>query len=101
MSIQQCVLTITHADNEVIAILNGDVVYSRKTEGDPALNEQVDLTPLLLPGINHLTIIGVNWGGPANYSGTLQINASTISWGQSQPNPGQGMTWNRSFRLSN
>lgn len=101
MSVQQLVLTVTHADNEVVAVLNGDIVYNKKTEGDPELSDSVDLKPLLDPGVNHLVIIGVNWGGPANYKGTLQIDGSIIDWGQFQSSPGNGMTWNRSFRITN
>ena len=40
-------LTITRADNEVAAFVNGLTVYDRKTEGDPALNDVVALDAYL------------------------------------------------------
>ena len=101
MSVEQVILTVTRADNQVVAILNGNVVYDRKTEGNPALSDQVSLTRLLAPGLNHLAIIGINWGGPASYRGTLQIDSSVVAWGQSQATPGNGMTWQTSFQIFN
>lgn len=100
MSIQQVILTVARADNQVVVTLNGNIVYDKKTEGDPELNDSVNLTPLLASGVNHLTILGINWGGPAHYKGTLQLDSSIIEWGQYQGNPGTGTTWSRSFQIT-
>ena len=66
-------LTVTHADNEVSAFLNGLPVYDHKTEGDPTLNDVVALDAYLAKGLNTLVLVGVNWGGPANFKGSVKI----------------------------
>jgi hypothetical protein len=43
-------LVINNADNEVIAYLNTEQVYDRKTEGDPTFNDSVDLSGKLRHG---------------------------------------------------
>ena len=42
------ILTVTRVDNEVAAFLNGLVVYDKKTEGNPAFNDQIPLDPYLI-----------------------------------------------------
>ncbi len=68
-------LTITHADNEILATVNGVIVYDKKTENNPTLNDQIDLGPYLASGINTLVVIGVNWGGPAAFAGLVSIGS--------------------------
>jgi len=66
-------LKVTHADNEILATVNGLTVYDKKTEGNPAFNDQVNLDPYLAAGVNALVIIGVNWGGPAAFAGSVVV----------------------------
>ena len=71
------VLTVTHADNEVTAFLNGLMVYDRRTDGDPTLDDVVALDDYLIQGLNTLVVLGINWGGPANFQGSLTIGSVT------------------------
>jgi hypothetical protein len=69
------ILTVTRADNEVAAFLNGLVVYDNKTDGDPLLNDQIPLDPYLIAGMNVLVIAGINWGGPATFTGSVTVGS--------------------------
>lgn len=92
-------LHVTRADNEVSAFLNGIQVYDKKTEGNPALNESVDLTEYLVPGINVIVVVGINWGGPATFSGSVTVGkASTKFHFQANKTP-NGIAWTQSFVL--
>lgn len=93
-------LTVKRADNEIAAYLNGVLVYDKKTENDPALNDVVDISGFLQKGCcNSLVIVGVNWGGPAHFEGSLSVDNSTTSWSfQSQSTP-NGIVFDRSFTI--
>ena len=69
---------INNADNELIAYLNTEQVYDRKTEGDPTFNDSVDLTGRLRHGHNSFVILGINWGGPAHYVGRLTLDGRVL-----------------------
>ncbi len=71
-------LVINNADNELIAYLNTDQVYDRKTEGDPTFNDTVDLSSGLKHGHNSFVILGINWGGPAHYVGRLTLDGKVL-----------------------
>jgi hypothetical protein len=71
-------LVINNADNELIAYLNTEQVYNRKTDGDPTFNDSVDLSGRLKHGHNSLVILGVNWGGPAHYVGQLTMDGKVL-----------------------
>ena len=91
------VLSVTRADNEVSAFLNGLQVYDKKTEGNPVLADKVELDPYLAKGLNTLVLVGVNWGGPATYEGSLTIGGITqkfLNQASSTPN---GISWTQTF----
>jgi hypothetical protein len=90
-------LTVTHADNEVSAFLNGLQVYDHKTEGDPVLNDVVALDAYLAKGLNTLVLVGVNWGGPANFQGTLTIGAITQKIAFQAGSTPNGIAWTQTF----
>jgi hypothetical protein len=71
-------LVINNADNELIAYLNTELVYDRKTEGDPTFNDSVDLSSRLKHGHNSFVILGVNWGDPAGYVGQLTLDGKVL-----------------------
>jgi hypothetical protein len=71
-------LVINNADNELIAYLNTEQVYDRKTEGDPTFNDSVDLTGRLKHGHNSFVILGINWGGAAHYVGRLTLDGRVL-----------------------
>ena len=50
-------LVIDNADNELIAYLNTEQVYDRKTEGDPTFRDSVDLSSRLKHGHSSLVIL--------------------------------------------
>jgi hypothetical protein len=71
-------LVINNADNELIAYLNSEQAYDRKTEGDPSFNDSLDLSGKLRHGHNSLVILGVNWGGPAHYVGQITLDGKIL-----------------------
>ena len=90
-------LTVTHADNEVAAFVNGLAVYDRKTEGDPALNDVVALDAYLASGLNTLVLVGINWGGPANFQGSLTIGSYVQKIAFQASSTPNGIAWTQSF----
>lgn len=58
-------LHLTRADNHVLIWVNGHILINKDTEGDPALNITIDLTPYVSPGPNNSVVaICINRGGP-------------------------------------
>lgn len=93
-------VTIKRADNEIAVFVNGILAYDKKTEGDPALNDVVDISGFLQHGCcNSVVIIGINWGASAHYVGSLTVDASTTSWDFSAPSTVNGMVFDRSFTI--
>jgi hypothetical protein len=93
-------LTVTNADNELAAFLNCVNVYDKKTEGNPTFKDVVDLTPYLKSGCccNCLVLIGINWGGPATFKGSLQIGtAPPQSFSVTFPSTPNGIVWQEVF----
>jgi hypothetical protein len=89
------VLTVTRADNELIALLNGNIVYNKTTENNPEFSDVVNLTSSLIQGNNVLTLLGINWGGGAVYQGTLTIDSTTTPWGASYSSTANGLVWSQ------
>ena len=86
------VLTVNNADNELIAYLNSEQVYDRKTEFDPTFNDVTDLSSKLVRGHNSLVILGINWGGPAHFAGNVTLDGKVlIPLTYALPNPGNGV----------
>jgi hypothetical protein len=71
-------LVINNADNELIAYLNTEQVYDRKTEGDPTFDDSIDLSGKLKHGHNSFVILGVNWGGSAHYIGQRTLDGKVL-----------------------
>ncbi len=93
-------LTIKRADNEVAAFLNGVLVYDKKTENNPALNDVVDISGFLQHGCcNSLVIIGINWGGSVSFEGSLTVDNSTTAWSFQAATAPNGMVFDRSFTI--
>jgi hypothetical protein len=90
-------LTVTHADNEVAAFLNGLLVYDKKTEGNPTFNDQVPLDPYLIAGINVLVVAGTNWGGPATFTGSVTVGAVTTPFTYTATSTPNGMVFTQVF----
>lgn len=93
-------VTIKRADNEIAVFVNGILVYDKKTEGDPVLNDVVDITGFLQHGCcNSVVVIGIDWGGTIHYEGSLTVDNSTTSWAVQGPSTVNGMVFNRSFTI--
>jgi hypothetical protein len=92
-------LTVTRADNEIAAFLNGLVVYDRKTDGNPPLNDQVPLDPYLIAGVNVLVIAGTNWGGPATFTGSVTTGAVVTPFNFTAGGTPNGMVFNQVFSI--
>ena len=91
------ILTITRADNEILAVLNGAVIYNKATNNNPSLNEKVNLDPFLASGLNLLVLVGINWSGPASFTGTVNISGRDIPFSFSAPATTQGMAFTQTF----
>jgi len=93
------ILTVTRADNEVAAFLNGLVVYDKKTEGNPSFSDQVPLDPYLIAGMNVLVIAGTNWGGPATFTGSVTVGTVVTPFNFTAPSTPNGMVFNQVFAI--
>lgn len=93
-------LNFFRADNQITTFLNGSQIYSRTTEGDPQLNEQISISQEDLKTNNNvLTIIGINWGASSHYKGDIQKEGRIISsWDNS--GGGNGITWYQSYMIN-
>ena len=71
-------LIINNADNQVVAYLNAEQVYTKSTEHDPSFNDSYDFGSRLQVGRNILDVVGVNWGGPHHFKGTVKLNGNVV-----------------------
>jgi hypothetical protein len=93
-------LVVNHADNELMAFLNGALIYDKKTENNPALNDQIQIQSLMQAGGNVLVLVGINWGGPATFDGQIVAGNIVIPFSYTAPNTPNGSCWNQTFHLS-
>ena len=100
MSQESVKLTVTRADNQIAAYLNGSRVYFKSTDNDPYLNDVTDLTDKLNPNLNTLLIVGVNWGGPYNFTGNLNAYGTITNWSASKNTSPNGIVWSQSFNIA-
>lgn len=71
-------LHIYRADNEFIVITNDVVLYDRRTEHDPRINDTIDLTESLKLGINYINLLGIDWGGKYHYHFEFDLNGNSV-----------------------
>ena len=94
------ILTVNKADNQVVAYLNGQEVYNKKTENNPTFADTVDLTSKLTEGKNILLIVGINWGGWAVFKGSLSVNGQVTDWaGSFDQSAPSGLVWSKTFEI--
>ena len=94
-------LTINNADNQLVAYLNEGLVYNKMHEGNPPLNDVVDLSDKLIPGTNSLSILGMNWSGPAIYKGSVSLDGMITPWEYEGNSPPVGVIWRKAFVITN
>jgi hypothetical protein len=94
-------LTINNADNQLVAYLNDGLVYNESHENNPPLNDVVDLSDKLIPGTNSLSILGVNWSGPATYKGSVSLDGMITPWEYEGNSPPIGIIWRKVFVITN
>ena len=94
-------LTINNADNQLVAYLNDGLVYNKSHENNPPLNDVVDLSSRLIPGTNSLSILGVNWSGPATYKGSVSLDGVITPWEYQGSSPPVGIIWRKVFVITN
>lgn len=85
-------VNVTRADNQVALLVNGQIIWHIRTEFDPALNQQIDFE-IAGRGLTVLTVLGANWGGPANFQASISIpglarQPTPISYSAGQTDPG-------------
>ena len=100
MSQESVKLTVTRADNQIAAYLNGNRVYFKSTNNNPYLNDVTDLTDKLTSNMNTLLIVGVNWGGPYNFTGNLNAFGRVTNWSASENTSQNGIVWSQSFDIA-
>lgn len=93
-------LKVTRADNEIMAYLNGNMIYDKKTEGNPLLNDQIQISGLMQAGANELILVGVNWGGPATFEGSVDVPGMSMPFSYTAGSTPNGIVWNRTFNLT-
>lgn len=94
-------LSVSRADNLCVVIVNGAVAYTRGTDGDPLIpDNNIDLSAHLHKGKNYVTVIGVNWGGPSHFVGTLTSGGRAVGqWDFTQGGDTKGLTYQSSYEL--
>jgi hypothetical protein len=71
-------LHIYRADNQFVVIMNDVILYDRRTEHDPKIDDTIDLTESLNPGINYLNLFGIDWGGQFHYHFEFDLNGNVM-----------------------
>lgn len=89
---------IGNADNQIVVFLNGSKVYEKSTEGDPSLNEDVNLTGRLKSGRNLLALVGANWSGPWHFKGKVLLKGQDIAEFD-QRGGGNGIVWDTTIEI--
>lgn len=88
-------LNVTRCDNElyVVAYADGygslEVLHISSGYNDP-VNYSVNLGSVLKPGAYNISLIGINWGGPAAF--TVTLNGTPYNY--VNPNAPLGLVWN-------
>lgn len=90
-------LTVTRADNEVAAFLNGLLVYDKKTENNPAFSDVVQLDPYLAAGLNALVVTGTNWSGPCTFTGSVTVGTVVTPFNFTAGGTPNGMVFHQTF----
>lgn len=72
------VFRIYYADNLVTISSNHTMLYSRRTEGMPRLNDEVELTRTLRDGLNFINISCIDWGGRSRFHVELELNGNKL-----------------------
>ena len=98
----KCSLVVTHADNQLVAYVNGTEIYNRTTDGDPTLNDPpTNFSNLLQPGLNTLLLIGIGWGAAYHFAGHVQIDNIKRKFSRQTPSTKRGKTWHFAMQIEN
>ena len=96
-------IQVTAADNELILIASTSAGSSTLLHYKSGYSQPVNVTlyppAILAPGTYSLTMIGVNWGGPANFTVVVTSNGQPTTY-QSQPSQNVGVTWNQTITIT-
>lgn len=73
------VLHVKKADNQVVAWIDQTWLLSVKTENDIPVDKSALVNhSSLQKGDHYLSVVGINWGGPAHYEFFLSKNGNRI-----------------------
>jgi hypothetical protein len=93
-------LTVNYIDNQVVAFLNGKEVYNKTDQvSQQQFPDTVELTDKLKLGSNALLIVGINWGGPARFEGSLTIGDARTDWAEQIDIEKLGLIWSKLFDI--
>jgi hypothetical protein len=95
----EATLTVNYVDNQVVAFLNGEEVYNRTDQEGVQFPDSVELTGKLKAGANALLIVGVNWGGPARFEGSLTVGDERTDWGGQFDTEKLGLIWSKMLNV--
>jgi hypothetical protein len=95
---------VLHVDNQLAIYLNGFKVYSKTSSpGIPEVNDTVDLTAFLRPGLNSLLFVGANVSDQWHFEANVSLGDAIIArYDEQNPLPGQsqaGFVWEATMML--
>ncbi|WDE03798.1 hypothetical protein SG34_020805 [Thalassomonas viridans] len=94
----QASLTISDADSQIVVFLNGEEIYNKSTIGEKPLSDVTDLSSKLVEGDNTLLILGINWGGPSTFKGSLTVNGAVSHFHKMyDASAPRGLLWSDTF----
>ena len=99
--VRKGIVKIKHADNQFNILINGTYYWYAKTEGDPVLDIDVPFE-IGARGLTTVTLLGVNWGGPASFDYELLIEGCKIKpEPYYAPQTDMGIAWSKTYSLLN
>jgi hypothetical protein len=97
-------IQVTAADNEVILIASTPAGSSELFHYKSGYNKPVNATiypgAILATGAYTLTIIGINWGGPANFTVVVTTDGHAQTFHGGAGNSPAGQVWHQTVAMN-
>lgn len=93
-------IKVSACDNELYIVAStgagtSEILHITSGFNDP-VNYAVNLGSILPPGKYDLTMVGINWGGPANFAVTVGATPFTFN----NPNAPVGAVWTQTVSVT-
>ena len=92
-------ISVKQVDNELIVLAmnntSSQVICHMKGGNANPVSFAGTVNGILPSGSYNILLIGINWGGPANFSVTLTINGTATVYNYANPGAPIGVVWNQ------